>query len=201
MSEYADFALFKSSLTLTVADRDELLHEALEDASRAIDDATGRRPDGFVLAGAATARTYEVAGRLVPDQRRGRWKLLVDEIGSLTDLVVETGDGATWTAVTAGTGYRTAPDNALADSKPITALTALAGWGTDMVRVTARWGWPTAPKPISRATMILATRLYRRPGSPEGIAGSSTEGAAVRLARQDPDVAKLIQPYELPGIG
>lgn len=198
MGVYADFEIFKNSLTITPADRDALLEDALEDASRAIDDATDRRADGFTLDVAATARTYAVAGRSVWDCDTRRWMLLIDEIGSLTDLVVETGDGATWTSVVAGTGYRTAPDNALADGKPITALTA-PSWGCDLVRVTARWGWPGVPRSIRRAAMILATRLYRRPGSPEGVAGGS-DGAAVRLARQDPDVVTLLQPYQLPGI-
>lgn len=200
MALYADFELFKSSMKLTVADRDELLNAALEDACRAIDEVTDRQPDGFAPADAATVRQFTAEGRVVR-MRDGRRKLLIDEIGSLTDLVVETGDGSTWATVAAGTGYRTAPDNALAKGRPVTALTSASGWGCDLVRVTARWGWPAVPKNIRRAAMILGVRLYRRPGSPEGIAGSSSEGAAVRLARQDPDVQQLLQGYELPGVG
>jgi hypothetical protein len=194
-STYATLPLFKATVKVTAADRDELLAQALTAAARAVDSYTGRRPAGFTLDEAATARTYEVHGRTV--RTRSGWaKLLVDEIGSATGLTVEVGDGTTWTAIT---GYRTDPGNALADSRPITALTTPGLWGCDLVRVTARWGWPSIPDQVVQATLIQATRLYRRKDSPEGVAGQGEFGV-VRLSRIDPDVQALLAHLTLPGI-
>ena len=195
MALYATLTLFKDSLKITAADRDVLLTQALTAASRAVDAHTGRPDDGFTIDASATARSYETAGRTL-GTRSGRSKLLVDEIGTLTDLAVATGDGTTWTTTT---DYRVDPLTALADGQPITALTALTGWGCDLVRVTARWGWPTVPDVVVQATLIQATRLYRRKDSPEGVAGGG-EWGVVRLSRVDPDVGALLAHLTLPGI-
>ena len=191
---YVSLTLFKKQFNLTAADRDELLSQALTAAARAVDAHTGRRPGGFYLDGTATARQYGVCGRTVRGHD-GRHKLLIDDIGSVTGLTVETGDGTTWTTAT---GHRTDPANALADQQPITGLAAWS-WGTDLVRVTARWGWPAVPDQVVQATLIQATRLYRRKDSPEGVAGGG-EWGVVRLSRLDPDVGQLLQHLVLPGI-
>lgn len=193
MTLYATLELFKSSLKITEADRDELLTQALTAASRWIDRHTGRRPNGFTLDSSASTRTFDARQAV---RRADRYLLLVDEIGSLTDLAVETGDGTTWTAYT---DYRTEPTNALGASRPITSLSGIGWWsGSDQVRVTARWGWPSVPDEITQATLVQAGRLYRRKDSPEGVAGAGDFGV-VRLARIDPDVRALLDPFVLPG--
>lgn len=143
-------------------------------------------------------RTFRLQGRVVHEDDGDL--LLVDDVGSVTGLVVETGSGASFAAVT---GYETSPDNALADGKPITGLLRVLGtWGTatTRVRVTARFGWPAVPDDITEAALIQASRLYKRKDSPEGITGSA-EWGVVRLSRRDPDVWALIEPYIVPGFG
>ena len=194
-NEYADLATLKLHLGIDPTDttRDDLLNQALAAASRGIDKSCGRR---FYLDGAASARTYNPRGRVLPDGCEER--LLVDDIGSATGLVVETGSGGSYTATT---DYETAPDNALARGRPVTALVLTAGtWGSGSarVRVTARWGWPAVPDEIEQATVIQASRLYKRKDSPEGVTGSA-EWGVVRLSRRDPDVWALIEHYVLPG--
>lgn len=199
-NEYASLATLKAHLNVETADssRDALLNQALATASRGIDRACGRR---FYLDAAPVQRVYNPRSR-VAREADGE-VLLVDDIGSATGLVVETGSGSSWAAVA---GYETAPDNALADSRPITGLLRPNGiwtWqvtSTTRVRVTARFGWPTVPDEIVQATLIQATRLYRRKDSPEGVTGSA-EWGVVRLSRRDPDVWNLIEPFILPGFG
>jgi hypothetical protein len=126
--------------------------------------------------------------------------LLVDDIGSLTGLTVETGSGASFSAVT---DYETSPDNALADGEPITGLRLVSGsWGTatNRVRITAQFGWPAVPADIHQAALIQASRLAKRKGSPEGIIGSAEWGVR-NLSRRDPDVWNLVEPYIVPGFG
>ena len=171
----------------------EVMQRALRAASRAIDRKVGRPPGGFLLATEASARVYGARGRVTPDGR-----LLVDDIGSDADLVVEVegGPGA-WHATEARVG----PDNALATGQPATWIVSLSRrWQrADRVRVTARWGWPAVPEEIGMAALLLANRLYLRRNSPEGLV-QTQEFGGVRLSRWDPDVEALLAPYVLPGI-
>lgn len=196
-NEYAELGTLREQLNLSDDDtsRDDLLDMALAAASRGIDEATGRR---FYLDAAATARTYRPSGRTLCTDDGER--LIVDDIGSTSGLVVETGSAGSWTTIT---DYETAPDNALVRGRPVTALLLPSGtWGsgTARVRITAKWGWPAVPDEITQATLIQAARLYRRKDSPEGVTGSA-EWGVVRLSRRDPDVWALIEHYILPGFG
>lgn len=194
-NEYGDRATLKLRLGIAADDltRDSLLDKALAAASRGIDKTCGRR---FWLDPAPVQRTYRLSGRVV---REGDGDLLlVDDIGSLADLVVETGSGSSWSAVT---GYEASPDNALLDGKPITGLLRVSGtWGSASARarITAQFGWPAVPDDIAEAALIQAARLYKRKDSAEGVMGSA-EWGVVRLSRRDPDVWNLIEPFILPG--
>ncbi|MFB7866995.1 head-tail connector protein [Streptomyces sp. NPDC056069] len=196
-NEYAELATLREQLNIADDDtsRNDLLDMALAAASRGIDQATGRR---FYLDDAATARVYRPSGRTVCGDDGER--LIVDDIGSASGLVVETGSAGSWTTLT---DYETSPDNALVRGRPVTALLLSSGsWGagSTRVRVTAKWGWPAVPDEIEQATLIQAARLYRRKDSPEGVTGSA-EWGVVRLSRRDPDVWALIEHFIVPGFG
>jgi hypothetical protein len=195
-NEYADLGTLKRQLGLDDTDdsRDALLEQALTAASRSIDRACGRR---FWLDGTVVQRVYRPQGRTVVEA--DGTLLLVDDIGSTSGLVVETGSSGFWSVVST---WEALPDNALVISRPITGLLRSGGWGTgtSRVRVTARFGWPAVPDEIVQATLIQANRLFKRKDSPEGVTGSA-EWGVVRLSRRDPDVWNLIEPYVLPGFG
>jgi hypothetical protein len=196
-NEYGSRGILKERLDIPADDtsRDTALDAALAAASRSIDRATGRR---FWLDEQPIERVYNPRGRVVCQDDGDL--LLVDDIGTTTGLIVTTGSGTSFTAIT---GYETSPDNALLDGQSITGLFLLNGtWGSSIsrVRVTARFGWPAVPDDISEAALIQAARLYRRRSSPEGVTGSA-EWGVVRLSRRDPDVWNLIEPYILPGFG
>lgn len=194
-NEYGDKAALKERLGIGADDtsRDGLLDKALGAASRSIDKTCGRR---FWLDDEPQERIYRPQGRVSRESDGDLF--LVDDIGSVDGLVVESGSGASYSAVT---GYETAPDNALLDGKPISGLLKVSGtWGSavNRLRVTAKFGWPAVPPDVSEAALIQAGRLYRRKDSPEGITGSA-EWGVVRLSRRDPDVWALIEPYIIPG--
>ena len=147
-NEYGTLAVLKERLSIEADDtsRDTLLSSALSSASRGIDRATGRR---FWLDDVPVVRTYRPAGRVARDADGEL--LLVDDIGSVTGLVVETGSGTSFTALSS---FETSPDNALADGQAVTGLRRVNGtWGTatSRVRVTARFGWPAVPDDITEA--------------------------------------------------
>jgi len=62
------------------------------------------------------------------------------------------------------------------------------------VQVTGTWGWSSVPTAIKQATIMSATRLYKRYDSPLGVLGFGDLGV-VRISRIDPDIASLLMPY------
>ncbi|MFM9811605.1 phage gp6-like head-tail connector protein [Streptomyces scabiei] len=198
-NEYGDLVTLRRRAGLAADDdsQDADLDSARAAASGSINLTCGRR---FWLDADPVARIYRPRGRVVCDADGET--LLVDDIGDVDDLVVETGPASgPWTAVT---GYETTPDNALADGRPVTGLllpnSTWSRGSSTRVRVTTRFGWPAVPPDITEASYIQATRLHKRKNSPEGILGSA-EWGVVRLSRRDPDVWALIEPYILPGFG
>lgn len=173
--------------------RDSLLTMALSAASRGVDKYCGRR---FYADKTATARQFRTDGAKVcaPDGEL----LFIDDLSSTTGLVVEVGDGTTFSTVT---DYLTEAPNALVQNWPITGLRRkLAYWTTTRVRVTGLWGWPQIPDEVSQATLLQASRLFNRRKSPEGVTGNA-EWGLVHVTRVDPDVASLLQPYQILGVG
>lgn len=187
---YATLAELKRRIVIPTGTttHDDDLTSQLTAASRGIDDYTDRR---FWLDDTATAKTINPRQRTFRTDD-GERLLLPWDIGSLDDLVVEVGSGGSWTAVS---NYETEPDGALEDSKPITSLLRTAGvWQstpTQRVRITARWGYPVLPQVVTEATLLQASRLFKRRQSPEGVLGNSEFGL-MRVARVDPDVAALV---------
>lgn len=181
---------------ITDSARDALLLKALAAASRGVDDYCGAPSRRFYRDTAASARQFRTMGRVACDSDGDL--LLIDDIADTTGLIVEVGDGTTWTAVT---DYEVDPDQAPTNGWPVTGLRRpQSTWPTRKVRVTARWGWPTVPDKVSEATLLQAARLYRRKDSPEGVVGNAEWGVA-RVSRVDPDVADLLTRFRLPGIG
>lgn len=165
---------------------DDELADALDAAARDIEQYCDGRV--FYLADSATAREFDTSRRVCV---ASGFRLPVDDIGDAT-ITVEVGDGTTWTTVTDAETY---PRNALAKGDAIEALISQTDWANyRLTRVTAKWGWPSIPKAVAKANDLQAMRLYKRPGSPEGVAGSSDWGI-VRIPFMDPDVKKLLSPF------
>lgn len=186
----------KAALRITDALDDTLLENSVEAASRRIDGECSRR---FYLDGSTTARTYAV----------GRADMLIlDDIGTATGLVVKVdddADGTFETTLTIGVDYQLEPSNAIVQGEPLTLIRALdrgfpvAANGRNLIEVTARWGWPSVPDAIREATVLLASRQFKRYDSPLGVAGFGDLGAIV-VRRIDPDVAAMISPYRLTAV-
>lgn len=175
----------------------ELLERAINSASRSIDQHCRRN---FYVDSATSSRVFRPEG----------WDLVyVDDIATTTGLVVETdtSDNGTFDTTWATTDYELDPPNGISSSGeawPFTAIKAVDSrrfpYGRrSTVRVTATWGWAAAPPSIEQACLLLAARIYRRRQSPEGVIGFGEFGA-VRLTRQDADVADLLMPYKKVGV-
>lgn len=190
-NEYITLSELKAIRQITDTDSDDMLRKRITRASRAIDDRTGRR---FYADGSASARTYRIADRVVCDDDGA--VLVVDDIASTTGLVVEIGDGTSWTPYT---DFDHEPENAIVRGRAITGFRRIAaGWPARRARITADWGWPAVPDAIAEATLLLANRRFMRRDSPEGVSGWAQDGP-VRVSRFDPDIEDLITPYVIPG--
>lgn len=197
MTDYTTLTLVKDELQLsTTTSQDTILSAKITAASQQIDQFCGRT---FAPADTAAARTYSTRGRTV--RTDDGELLMIDDIGSLTGLTVESGTpgGSTWTDITSQ--VETHPLDAISRGYPVTGLLLVSGVWPARARITAPWGWPATPAVVSTAAIIQTVRLYKRKDSPEGVLGSAEWGGVVRMSRIDPDVAALLAPLVLPGVG
>jgi hypothetical protein len=172
---------------------DSVLSLAISAASRLIDNATDRQ---YGLGGDAFARYYTPCY----SPTLGRYEAEIDDLMSSTGLVVKTDleyDGVYETTIT---DYVLHPRNAPSDYKPWTKLVFGQGVTTSYregsLEVTAVWGWTAVPEAIKTATLIQASRFYKRRDAPFGVAGSPAMGNELRLlAKLDPDVEMLLLPF------
>lgn len=190
--EYATLAALKRARKIPLSDtaEDDALRDALEQASRAIDDKCGR---SFYLDPVASARILRTRGRVVVDDDGDR--LLIPDAGAEPTLIEASGDRVTWSTIT---GWFTGPDGRASSAAITELIRDRSTWQDRWYRITAQWGWPSVPAPIANATLLLANRRFVRLDSPEGVSGWAPEGA-VRISRFDPDIEDLVSPYMLPG--
>ena len=188
---YATLSDVKAALRITDAIDDTLLETAIESASRMI--------DGY------TARTFWNAGTAVRNfAATDALNLIIDDAISVSEVAStdEIGDGYTvWTA----NDFQLEPLNSRSDGlyMPYTGIRAINTYTWPVVdqqalcRITGVWGWPSVPIAIKQATIIQASRLYKRLDSPLGVAGFGDMGA-IRVGRYlDPDVEQLAMPFRI----
>ena len=188
----------KAALRIGTADTidDELIDNCAGAASRLIDGYCNRK---FWSVGSATSRVYTAEDDYYCSIDDIAGTALTLKTSSLADGVFD----VTWTV----TDYQLEPLNGNLDGltwsyDKIRAVgdylfpNVNANYGSQaLVQVTATFGWPSVPEPVTQATIIQASRLFKRYDSPLGVAGFGDMGA-IRVSRAlDPDVAQLVEPY------
>lgn len=192
---YATLADLKQFVNIPDAVDDTVLQLALDAAGAQVDNYCDRT---FGADAVVTTRWYTATESGM---------VAVDPISTTTGLVVATddnGDGTAETTWTINTDFRLEPINAAAAGEPWTRLVALGTrWFPRSqyrpgVSVTAKFGWPggVAPAPVKLATLIQASRLFKRKDAPFGVAGSVEFGSEMRLLNEvDRDAQNLLRPY------
>lgn len=151
-------------------------------ASRSIDQHTRRQ---FGQVDEAELRSYTATARA------GGALVVIDDLQDTADMAVMV-DGA------AVTPDRLWPTNAVIKGGAFTRMWLPTGTtcAPDAVEITALWGWTAVPATIVEATLLQASRLFKRRDAPFGVAGSPDLGSEIRLlAKVDPDVAVMLRPY------
>ena len=186
---YATLAEVKAALRLNDTIDDSLLEMAIESASRLVDGYSGRY---FYNAGTATKNFAAQDNYIVVTED-------LQSVSSLQDTNEIGGSYTTWDA----NEYQLEPLNGKADgiSMPYTQIRAVGGnffnlnVGDALVRITGVWGWAAVPIAIKQATIIQASRIFKRLDSPLGVLSSPDLGFIRVGSRLDPDVAQLVDPY------
>lgn len=183
---YATLAQVKAALRITDNVDDSLLEMAIESASRAIDEYTNRN---FYNAGTAV-RYY------APNDD---FNVTTDDMVSVVSVQTMSTDDQVFDTTWTSTDYQLEPLNGVADgiTQPYTHLRAVGDYtfltlgGEATVKITAVFGWNAVPIQVTQATVIQASRIYKRLDSPLGII--SGELGSMRVgSRIDPDVAQLV---------
>jgi hypothetical protein len=178
---YVSLAELKDYLKITTSGFDAVLDDILAASATWIDNTCGAPDRQFTADVGVSARAVPTYGRVLT--KGSRYALIVPDIASPVGLLV---DGVAFTAALPSA------------ARPITELLSYGGWADDDVVVTARWGWPSVPDPVVQAQKLLASRLWKRKDSPEGVLGNDAWGL-IRVSRIDPDVMALLDPYVLAG--
>lgn len=188
---YASLNETKSALRITDSVDDSLLEMAIESASRLIDGYAGRQ---FFSSGTAI-RYFTADDDFVCE---------IDDISSSTITLVTAMDAdAVFDTTWATTDYQLEPLNGVLDGQawPYTRIRAVGDYlwpisgGEALVKLTAVFGWPAVPIAIKQATIIQASRIFKRLDSPLGVAGFGDLGVMRVSSSLDPDVAQLVAPY------
>lgn len=186
--DYVTTAELRSFLVIGDTDDDTTLALAVGAASRAVDRHTNRQ---FGVVASAEERNYTARW----DRRRCRWVIDVDDLMDDTGLTITTEDGEIDT-------YALQPVNSPQVGVPWHRVVVdpdsavQPSCDEDGVTVEALWGWTAVPEPVKQATLLQASRIFKRKDAPFGIAGSPESGSEMRLlSRVDPDVAVVLGPY------
>lgn len=187
--DYATTAELKAYLRIGDAVDDAQIALAVTAASRAVDRHTNRQ---FGLIAAAEARKYTAFW----DTGRCRYVVPIDDLMTQVGLTITTEDGTVDV-------FDLKPANAVAEGRPWTSIVVDPDAAVkpthrveDGVTVTARYGWTAVPDAVKQATLLQASRFFKRRDAPFGVAGSPDVGSELRLlAKVDPDVAVVLGPY------
>jgi hypothetical protein len=175
---YCTLTQIKAAVRITDSVDDTLLEMAVESASRMIDAECDRN---FFSAGTAT-RDFQPNDDYVVD---------VDDLISIVSVKIDDAGERTFLVTLAASDYQTEPLNQRVSGNafPISRLRMVGDYLLPIYKFT-----PT-PIQVTQATVIQASRIFKRLDSPLGVAGFGDMGA-IRVGKVDPDVAMLIRPFK-----
>lgn len=190
---YCSLADVKAALRITDTIDDSLIESSINSACRMIDQYCNRY---FYSSSAGEVRYYKA---------NDGFTCWIDDAQSITTVETSSTDPLIYDTTWDSSDYQLLPANRNANGGyyPITGLTATDNllfpvWADiALVKVTGQFGWASVPDPIKFASIIQASRLFKRLESPLGVAGVSDIGIMRVGANIDGDVAQLCNPFRL----
>jgi hypothetical protein len=187
---YCTLAQIKAAIRLTDALDDTLLEMAVESASRMIDAECDRN---FYASGTAT-RDFQPNDEYTVD---------VDDLSSIVSVKLDDAGELTFLITLETNDYQIEPLNQRVSGNffPISRLRMVGEYLLPIykkqatVRIQGVYGFTPTPIQVTQATVIQASRIFKRLDSPLGVAGFGDMGA-IRVGKVDPDVSMLIRPFK-----
>jgi len=197
---YVNTATFKAHAQINDTDNDTEIAAVLSAVSRQVERYCGRQ---FNKSGSGASAT---AARTFTPSRCGTY-VWVDDMtgdGSIT-VAHDTSLDGTYATTIASNRYTFAPLNGVVGGVsgwPYTRINLHNGQrfivdpeGRPTVQVSAHWGWADTPADVVQATLIQATRIFRRKYSAEGLSVGAGEFVFRTPAKLDGDVEAMLMPY------
>lgn len=186
---YATLAQLKASLRITDSVDDDLLELAIETASREIDGVCERQ-----FFQTAATRVYTPRDSYVTE---------IDDVVSVTTIKTSSAADGTFDTTWTTNDYQLEPLNGIAGglTVPRNTIRAVGDYTFPIdgqeatVQVVGTFGFSSIPTAIEQATVILASRVFKRNDAPLGVTGFGDLGV-IRVAKIDPDVEAMIMPYK-----
>ncbi len=190
---YCTLADVKAALRIQDTLDDLLIENSINSASRLIDQYCNRY---FYSTAAAEVRYYKA---------NDGFTCWIDDLQSISDLKTSSTDPLIFDTTWEVGDYQLQPNNSRSNGaySPFTYIVATDNYlfpvwaDIALVQVTGQFGWAVTPDPIKFATIIQASRLFKRLESPLGVAGVSDIGIMRVGANIDGDVAQLCNPFRL----
>ena len=187
---YCTLADVKASLRITDTIDDALIENRINAASRMVDQYCNRY---FYSGSAGEVRYYKA---------NDGFTCWIDDAQAVTLLETSSTDPLIYDTTWQTGDFQLQPNNSRANGS-YTYIVATDNYlfpvwaDIALVKVTGTFGWSSVPDPIKFATIIQASRLFKRLESPLGVAGVSDMGIMRVGSSIDGDVAQLINPYRL----
>jgi len=191
---YCSLNELKASLDITDNIDDSILERAINSASRTIDRYCARN-------------FYKVTATRLFAPRDG-YICDIDDLVSLTSLKTTDDDTQNFDITWGTDDYQLEPLNGVVDGMPTpyTRIRAIGDYtfqtlgGEATVQVTGVFGFNAVPDEVNYATIIQASKLYKRKDSPLGVI--SGEYGAMRVGvRLDPQVTELVDAWRRIRVG
>lgn len=200
-TQYVDKADLKTYLGLSGSGQDTNIDNAINSASRLIDKLCNRY---FYQDETVQTKYYNVTNQFY---------LFTDDISTTTGLVISldtTDDGTYDTTLTIDTDFILKPlnpeVNVISDATyywPHTEVQLIATRSSERfdplilknVKIQAKFGWSKIPEAITQATLIQATRYFKRKDTPFNVFGNEQTGTQELFSKMDPDAKQLIKGY------
>jgi hypothetical protein len=189
---YCTLADLKASARVQDSIDDSVMELAIESASREIDGYCERQ-----FYSTSATRVYAPTNI---------YTVTTDDIISVTTLK-SSSDGVTYDITWATSDYQLEPLNGIVGGlvTPFTRIRATGSYlmptfsvgtfyeGEALIQVTGVFGWSAVPTAIRQATVLLASRLFKRNDAPFGVI--TNDLGSMRVGRFDPDVEALVAPF------
>jgi hypothetical protein len=193
VNAYCNLNDIKTALRIFDTIDDANLERAINSASRLID---GYCQRSFFKSTTAETRHFVATNSTLCE---------IDDLVSVTHVKTSEFIPASYTTTWDADDYQLNPlNNRVAGVyAPYNSITAVGTIGfpisgqTALVEVRGIWGFSDIPDPVAQATIIQASRIFKRLDSPLGVLGMGDLGVVRIGTRLDPDVAQLLENYRL----